>query len=182
MPSTHGSAAGNPRHPPVPKRFRHPFLRARCHLYSSLFLCFQHPSSLKNHGHPHCSNQDWVSTSVDIEDFLSLKASDVELILADLSSVVRCNMRYGPIQLLHASLGDFLHDKKRSKQFYINGYTQHLELVLLCFKSMQNRSKAYLRGSSSWYSLLIFLLSDASSTILRYAPIEVWLSTAQKRL
>jgi hypothetical protein len=85
-----------------------------------------------------------LETPVDIEEFLSLKTGDVELILADLSSVVRCDMRYGPIQLLHASLGDFLHDKKRSRQFYIDGSTQHKELALLCFKSIQNRSKAYL--------------------------------------
>jgi hypothetical protein len=85
-----------------------------------------------------------LETPVDIEEFLSLKAGDVELILADLSSVVCCDMRYGPIQLLHASLGDFLHDKNRSRQFYIDGSTQHKELALLCFKSMQNKCKASL--------------------------------------
>jgi len=85
-----------------------------------------------------------LETPVDIEEFLSLKAGGVELILADLSSVVCCDMRYGPIQLLHASLGDFLHDKKRSRQFYIDGSIQHKELALLCFKNMKNRSTAYL--------------------------------------
>jgi hypothetical protein len=83
-----------------------------------------------------------LETPVDIEEFLSLEAGDVELILADLSSVVRCEMRYGPIQLLHASLGDFLRDKKRSRQFYIDSSTQHKELALLCFKSMNKRSEA----------------------------------------
>lgn len=88
-----------------------------------------------------------LETLIDIEEFLSLKAGDVELILADLSSVVRCEMRYGPIQLLHTSLGDFLHDKRRSRQFYIDGSTQHTELALLCFKSMKKRSEAYLQCS-----------------------------------
>ncbi|KIM45364.1 hypothetical protein M413DRAFT_338718 [Hebeloma cylindrosporum] len=90
-----------------------------------------------------------LATPIDIEDFLSLETGDVELILGDLSSVLRCEMRYVPIQLLHASLGDFLHDRKRSRQFYIEGSTQLKELALLCFKNLKKR--------------------NASSTVLRYA-------------
>jgi hypothetical protein len=109
-----------------------------------------------------------LETPFEIEEFLSLKPGDVELILADLSSVVCCDMRNGPIQLLHASLGDFLHDKNRSRQFYIENPTQHKELALLCFKSMKNRSKAYLRG---FFIFVVnpFTVIDVSSTILRYA-------------
>ena len=109
-----------------------------------------------------------LETPVDIEEFLSLEAGDVELILADLCSVVRCEMRYVPIQLLHASLGDFLRDKKRSRQFYIDGSTQHKELALLCFKSMRKRSEAYPRCSLI-FNVNGFTFIDASSTTLRYA-------------
>lgn len=48
----------------------------------------------------------------DIEDFLSLASGEVRLILGELSSVVRCDMQYIPVEIMHASLGDFLLDKQ----------------------------------------------------------------------
>jgi hypothetical protein len=59
-----------------------------------------------------------------IEEFLFFQPGDVELYLGDLSSLVNI----GPeqeINILHASLADFLLDLTRSKEFWINPRSRH---------------------------------------------------------
>jgi len=77
-----------------------------------------------------------------IEDFLSLTSGEVriQLILGELSSVVKCDMQYGPVEIIHASLGDFLLDKQRSRQYHVDGKT-HAMMARLCFQHINNQSE-----------------------------------------
>jgi hypothetical protein len=54
------------------------------------------------------------------ELFLSLEEGDIHLALIDLSSIVSYNKLYGEVEILHASLVDFLYDKRRSNEFHID--------------------------------------------------------------
>jgi hypothetical protein len=52
--------------------------------------------------------------------FLSLEEGDIDLALVHLSSIVSYNESSGEVKILHASFVDFLSDKRRSNEFYID--------------------------------------------------------------
>jgi hypothetical protein len=54
------------------------------------------------------------------ELFLSLEEGDIDLALIDLSSIVSYNESSCEVKILHASLVDFLSDKRRSNEFHID--------------------------------------------------------------
>ena len=54
------------------------------------------------------------------ELFLSLEEGDIDLALIDLSSIVSYNESSGEVEILHASLVDFLSDKRRSNEFHVD--------------------------------------------------------------
>ncbi|KAF8809938.1 hypothetical protein BYT27DRAFT_7187242 [Phlegmacium glaucopus] len=54
------------------------------------------------------------------ELFLSLEQGDIQVALINLASVVRYDESSGEVKILHASLVDFLSDKRRSTVFYID--------------------------------------------------------------
>lgn len=74
----------------------------------------------------------------DIEDFLSLASGEVRLILGELSSVVRCDMQYIPVEIMHASLGDFLLDKQRPRQYHVDAGKTHAMMARLCVQHTEN--------------------------------------------
>ena len=55
-----------------------------------------------------------------IEQFLSLEEGDIDLALVDLSSIVSYDESFRQVKILHASFVDFLSDKRRSNDFYID--------------------------------------------------------------
>ena len=77
----------------------------------------------------------------DIEDFFSLTPGEVQLILGELGSVIRCDMQYVPVEIMHASLGDFLLDKQRSRQYHVDAGKTHAIMARLCFQHINNRSE-----------------------------------------
>ena len=86
-----------------------------------------------------------------MEEFLSLQPGDVELYLKYLSSLVNI----GPdqrIQVLHASLQDFLVDPTRSKELWINPRARHTAFVCRCLQLLQ------LKGEQNCYSRYIPIL------------------------
>ena len=52
--------------------------------------------------------------------FLSLEEEDIDVALIDLSSIVSYYQSFGYVEILHASFVDFLSDKRRSNEFYID--------------------------------------------------------------
>ena len=104
----------------------------------------------------------------DIEDFLSLTSGEVQLILGELGSVVRCDMQYVPVEIMHASLGDFLLDKQRSRQYHVDAGKTHAMMARLCFQHINNRSEL-LYISNVRIIFLKLKLSDRQGVVLRYA-------------
>ena len=77
-----------------------------------------------------------------IEKFLSLPTGDVELCLGDLSSLVSIGP-HQQVNILHASLTDFLMDPTRSKELWINPSARHTVFARRCLQSLQLKGKKY---------------------------------------
>jgi len=65
------------------------------------------------------------------------------------------------IHILHASLGDFLLDSARSKEFYINLSSIHTTCMLLCFQHNKQYMSTYF---SSKQAVIYLHLIDLAST------------------
>jgi len=76
---------------------------------------------------------DFMNT-LDLEDFFLLNQGDLEMLFGDLSSVISISNFHPVVHILHASLGDFLLDPARSKQFYIDLPDIHTACMHLCFQ------------------------------------------------
>jgi len=94
-----------------------------------------------------------------LEDFLLLSRGDVEMLLGDLSAVITVSDHY--IHILHASLGDFLLDSARSKEFYIDLSNIHTTCMRLCFQHIKQCMSTYFPSKEAMiYLHLIDLASD----------------------
>jgi hypothetical protein len=91
----------------------------------------------------------------DLEHFFLLSRGDIEMLFGDLSSLVVISNVEPYIHLLHASLGDFLCDPARSKEFYIDLSIIHTTCMHLCFRHNKHRT-----------------LSSFPSNKLVYTPIQ----------
>jgi len=70
-----------------------------------------------------------------LEHFFLLNRGELEMLLGDLHSVIQINSIFHPaIRILHASLGDFLLDPGRLKEFYIHPPSIHTACMHLCFQ------------------------------------------------
>ena len=69
----------------------------------------------------------------DLELFFLLRRGDIEMLFGDLSSLVAISNVKPYIHLFHASLGEFLRDPARSKEFYIDLSDIHTRYMYLCF-------------------------------------------------
>jgi len=78
-----------------------------------------------------------------LEDFLLLNRGDVEMLLGDLSAVITISDDHPFIRILHASLGDFLLDSARSKEFYIDLSSILTACMQLCFQHIKQCMSTY---------------------------------------
>jgi hypothetical protein len=78
-----------------------------------------------------------------LEDFFLLNRGDIEMLLCDLSSVITVSDIYPYLHMLHASLGDFLLDAARSKEFYIDLSRIHSTCMHLCFQHNKQCMSTY---------------------------------------
>src|SRR5882757_6881382 len=75
--------------------------------------------------------------SMSAELFLSLEEGDIDIALTNLSSIVSYDESSGEVEILHASFVDFLSDKHRSNEFYIDMASTRTEFAcrtLQCVK------------------------------------------------
>jgi len=72
--------------------------------------------------------------SVPPELFLSLEPGDIQMALINLSSIVSYDESSGKVTILHASLVDFLSDKRRSNIFHIDLASTCTDFILQCVK------------------------------------------------
>ena len=100
-----------------------------------------------------------------LEDFLLLNRGDIEILLGDLSAVITISDVDPFIRILHASLGDFLLDAARSKEFYIDLSSIHTTCMHLCFQHNRQGMSAYFPSKKVViYLHLIDLSTDEDGT------------------
>ncbi|KAF8809941.1 hypothetical protein BYT27DRAFT_7187250 [Phlegmacium glaucopus] len=100
------------------------------------------------------------------ELFLSLEQGDIQIALINLASIVRYDESSGEVKILHASLVDFLSDKRRSTVFYIDMVNTCTDFVC--------RILQYIRGPDG---------IRAGDVSLLYAALELrqWIPKGQRR-
>jgi hypothetical protein len=104
-----------------------------------------------------------------LDDFLMLSKGDSHIFSGDLASVVYLGPvgkdGHKTIDLLHASLGEFLLDQSRSKQFALDPAEVHAQLACMCFRALQRFLN--LQGKLSEDRLVSFtILPKLQSTTL----------------
>jgi hypothetical protein len=93
----------------------------------------------------------------DMEHFFLLSRGDIEMLFGDLSSLVIISNVEPHIHLLHASLGDFLLDPARSKEFYINLSNIHTMCMRRCFHHIKKCMLPYFPSKEvAVYPCLLF--------------------------
>ena len=106
----------------------------------------------------------------DLEHFFLLNRGDIEMLFGDLSSLVVISNVKPYIHLLHASLGDFLRDPARSKEFYIDLSNIHTTCMHLCFRHNKHSTLSYFSPTEVvTYPYLIDSISNAHSHHITYA-------------
>ena len=84
-----------------------------------------------------------------LERFSLLNQGDLKMLFGDLSSVISVSNVDSPIQILHASLGDFLLDAAHSKEFYIDLSSIHTTCMRLCFQHNKQCMSTYFHPSDA---------------------------------
>ena len=92
----------------------------------------------------------------DLERFFLLNRGDIDLLFGDLSSLVVISDVKPYIHLLHASLGDFLRDSARSKEFYIDLSDIHTTCMRLCFQHSKNCMLSYFFSERSYFIIALY--------------------------
>ena len=72
-----------------------------------------------------------------VGEFMFLDPGEVERLLLDLVSVVECVDMNTEIRMLHASFPDFLFDRSRSGEYYIDASMMHAEIAKLCLSHIE---------------------------------------------
>ena len=76
-------------------------------------------------------------TPMVVGEFMFLDPGEVECLLLDLASVVECVDMNTEIQMFHASFPDFLFDRSRSGEYYIDASMMHAEIAQLCLSHIE---------------------------------------------
>jgi len=115
--------------------YRHIFSRVEDTQTVLLILGFQlHQDSIPQY--PYMNTED-------LEHFFLLNQGDIDMLFADLSSVISIPNVDSCIHFLHASLGDFLLDAARSREFYIDLSNIHTACMHLCFQHNKQCMSTY---------------------------------------
>jgi len=69
--------------------------------------------------------------------FMFLDPGEVQCLLSDLASVIECVDKDTEIRMLHASFPDFLLDRSRSEEYYIDSFLMHAEIAQLCLSHIR---------------------------------------------
>ena len=106
----------------------------------------------------------------DLEHFFRLSRGYIEMLFGDLSSLVVISDVKPYIQLLHASLGDFLCDRTRSKKLHIDLSDIHTKCMRLCFHHIKQCTLSYFPSKEvAAYSHLIGSISKNRDKHAKYA-------------
>jgi len=90
-----------------------------------------------------------------IENFLFYRPGEIDMILIDLHSIIYFPLpgdEFGELRFFHASLADFLLDRSRSKDLFLDQCAAYANLTGLAVKHIKNPSKSPLRDDQCMFS------------------------------
>jgi len=87
------------------------------------------------------NSHEQIHTPYVVEKFLGYQSGDLQIILADLHSVISVpspsqNHTLAKLRIFHASLGDYLLDKSRSGVYFIDAPNAHARMAGICIQCM----------------------------------------------
>jgi hypothetical protein len=91
-------------------------------------------------------------TMTSIEKFLFYRPGEIDMILTDLHSIVNIPLRgdeFSEVRFFHASLRDFLLDRSRSMDLFLDQGAAYAKLTRLAMKHIKNPTKSPLRDYQS---------------------------------
>jgi hypothetical protein len=86
-----------------------------------------------------------TTTAILIEDFLFYRHGEIDMILTDLHSILYVpppEEEFGELRFFHASLPDFLLDRSRSKDLFLDQGTAYAKLTGLAVKHINNPTES----------------------------------------
>jgi hypothetical protein len=101
-----------------------------------VFQPFQHSAS---------STRDGRNTATLIKDFLFSRPGEIDMILTDLHSIIYVpppGDKFGELRFFHASLPDFLLDRSRSMDLFLDQGAAYAKLTGLAVKHINNPIKS----------------------------------------
>jgi hypothetical protein len=110
-----------------------------------------------------CENL-YLTMPMCLEEFLMLRAGEAELFVGELASVATIRKHEGRefVSLHHASLGDFILEPSRSKQFALSPTIIHAYLAHSCFQSIKRYQSRCESGEREDEAILrLNIVSDA---------------------
>ena len=130
-------------------------------LYTHIFTAVEEREAILILGVWLLSSSRYPMSVEALEKFLLLNRGDIEILLGDLSAVITISDVDPFIHILHASLGDFLLDATRSKEFYIDLSSIHTTCMHLCFQHNKQSTSTYFPSKEPMiYLHLIDSISD----------------------
>ena len=117
-----------------------------------------------------------------VGELIFLDPGEVRCLLLDLTSVVECLDMNTEIRILHASFQDFLFDRTRSGEYYIDASVMHAEIAQFCLSHIEVHEsvdcvKCTFLAPSTDYSSRVDKL-DRSSRILLWSNGSIELCTS----
>ena len=96
------------------------------------------------------SGSGWSHTTNKIEKFLFYKPGELDMILSDLHSIISvpCLENFDNLRFFHASLPDFLLDRSRSMDLYLDQGAAYAKLTGLAVKHINNSIEGNYEGMS----------------------------------
>jgi len=146
-------------------------------LYTHIFSCVEDRETvlLLLGFHLLSSSQAFPMDAEDLEHFFLLNRGDLKMLFGDLGSVISISNVNLPIHILHASLGDFLLDPARSKEFYLDPSSIHTACMHLCFQHNSQCMSTYFHpNDAAGISTLTDSGSDDSDHLSYAAYNLIW--------
>ena len=131
-------------------------------------LILQHPPLTHSWRGPLPFTQVWS-----IRTFLSLEPGDLEILLRDISSILKFHdwaTNYN-IWITHASVTDFLLDPRRSKEFHINQPNFYTQMVRNCLRHLTAVSDSASQSNKIYFSEMVWYSVEALPSLLGRASM-----------
>jgi hypothetical protein len=106
---------------------------------------------------------EWAKTTTMCERFLFYRPGEIHMILSDIHSIIFVpapEYSYQHLQFFHASLSDFLLDRSRSKDLFLDQGVAYAKFTSLAVKHINNPTESPLGKDHQCMSFLLVVTSS----------------------